>query len=109
MRITRFVVQEGRIDERGNIDTDTLDPALLRAAADTLARLRAGQDPVPDPIPGGPELFVGLGVPRVRVPVERMTPEQREQWEASKDRVEREQRRTSFYLGYRGVRLVYHP
>jgi len=98
MSITKFVIQNGRVAARENISLDALDDGLLSTARDVLRRLRAEPSAVSIAWSNKTEGTVGLGLPPLKMPVERLSEAQREAWVAGRDAMERTQRGTAFYV-----------
>jgi hypothetical protein len=98
MTITKFVIQNGRVAARESVSLDALDEGLLSTARDVLARLRAEQSAVSIAWSDKTEGTVGLGLPPLKIPVERLSEAQREAWVAGRDNMERTQRGTAFYV-----------
>lgn len=91
MAFTKFVVHNGRIATRETIALDALDERCLTTARDALTRLRTEQSAVPV-VSDKTEVVVGLGVPTLHVPEERLPEAQREAWVAGRLTAERTQR-----------------
>ena len=98
MTITKFVIQNGRVAARESVSRDALDEGLLSTAREALARLRAEPSAVSVAWSDETEDIVGLGLPPLKMPVERLSEAQREAWAAGRDAMERTQRGTAFYV-----------
>ena len=98
MTITKFVIQNGRVAARESVSLDALDEGLLSTARDVLARLRAEPSAVSIAWSDKTEGTVGLGLPPLKIPVERLSEAPRKAWVAGRDAMERTQRGTSFYV-----------
>jgi hypothetical protein len=107
MTITKFVVQIGRVTARESVSLDALDEGLLSTARDALARLRAEPSAVSVAWSDETEGLVGLGLPPLKMPVERLSEAQREAWVAGRDAMERTQRGTAFYVKTSGETGLY--
>jgi len=104
MRISKFVVVNGRIEAREVIDSDSLDHALFRMAQNALTSLRETMSVVTDPLPNGPSFTVGLGYPfEAPIPVDRLTPDQIASIENNREETSRASKTTGFFLEHRGV------
>jgi hypothetical protein len=98
MTITKFVIQNGRVAARESVSLDDLDEGLLSTARDVLARLRAEPSAVSIAWSDETEGTVSLGLPPLKMPVERLSEAQRKAWVAGRDAMERTQRGTAFYV-----------
>jgi len=107
MTITKFVVQIGRVTARESVSLDALDEGLLSTARDALARLRAEPSAVSVAWSDETEGIVGLGLPPLKMPVERLSEALREAWVAGRDAMERTQRGTAFYVKTSGETGLY--
>ncbi len=111
MIVTKIIIQAGQLDSRQALHARDMNPQPLRAAQDTLAALREGVPSVSNPVPGGPEMTVALGLP----PDEYVKRWLREIWqehhpnadpseyEAIRRQVDEHHRRTGSYIAYRGA------
>jgi hypothetical protein len=108
MTITKFVIQNGRVAARESVSFDTLDEGLLSTARDALARLRGAPSAVSVAWSGETEGNVGLGLPPVKMPVERLSEAEREAWVAGRDAMERTQRGAAFYVKTSGETGFYN-
>lgn len=107
MIVTRFYVKTGRIEERILLDTDDLDPEILREARGALERLRGGEESVQIKTIRRGSFRVGVGIPSaLQPPASVIKPELVESYEQAKDSVGEYMRRTAFYLEWEtGMRI----
>jgi len=95
----KFVIRHGRVVSQDRISVDTLDDGLLSSARDALARLRGGRLHLALSWSDGTEGVVGLGLPpSFEMPVERLSEDVRETWEAFREARERKGNGTTFYV-----------
>jgi hypothetical protein len=107
MSITKFVIQNGRVAARESAFPNALDDGLLSTARDALTRLRAGRSSVSVAWSDGTEGIVGLGLPPLKMPLERLSEAEREAWVAGRDAMERTQRDMAFYVKTSGETGLY--
>lgn len=95
---------------------EEMDAAMMGAAEDALARLRAGAERVVHPLPDDPDLVVGLGTPydpRVAEALERHWRERHRdadpsEYAAMSESLDRRGRRTTFHLARGEKSACYH-
>ncbi len=107
MDITKFVIQAGRIAAREAVSLSALDAGLFSIARDALRHLRTEPSAVSVRWSDQMASMVGLGLPSLNMPVERLVEAQREAWVTGRDAMERLQRRTAFYVNTSGMTALY--
>lgn len=108
--VIKFVIGHGRVISRASISMKAIDPQLISAARDTLARLRDGQPAVSLSWSDGTEGIVTLGLPALQLPVEmleRLSEPTRDVLESGREVRERKQRDGFFQVKTGGVTDCY--